>query len=60
MGIELAASLIAAKSAATQQTIAIAVVKKAHQMEMALLEQLDAVARSAPPQGQGRVVDKLA
>lgn len=60
MGIELAASLIAAKSAATQQTIAIAVVKKAHQMEMALLEQLDAVARSAPPAGQGRVVDKLA
>lgn len=51
---------MAARTAATQQTVALAIVKKNHEMEQMLIQMVDQVARSAPPPGQGRVVDKVA
>jgi hypothetical protein len=53
-------SLAAAQTASTRQSVAMAVLKQAHEAEMALVQMIDAVARSAPPPGQGKVVDKLA
>lgn len=45
----------------TQALAQIAVLKKNHQMEMALLDMVAKVADSAPaPEGQGRIVDKRA
>ena len=60
MDMDLTSQLLAARSAGTQQSIAIAVLKKSHEMEMSLIQMVDQVARSAPPPGQGTRVDKLA
>ncbi len=60
MGNDLSAVLAAARTAATQQSMQLAMVKKAHEMQMALAQMVDQVARAAPPPGQGTVVDKLA
>lgn len=57
---DLATALIGARTAATQQSIALAVLKKSHEMQMALVQMIDETARAAPPPGQGKVVDKLA
>jgi len=60
MNLDLTSQLLAARSSGTQQSIAMAVLKKSHEMEMSLIQTVDAVARSAPPPGQGTRVDKLA
>ena len=60
MDSDLATSLITARVASTQQSIALAVVRKSHEMQMALVQMIDETARAAPPPGQGKVVDKLA
>ena len=61
MDTDLSMSLIAARTAATQQSAALAIVKKSHEMDMALVQMVDQTARAAPPPpGQGRVVDKTA
>jgi hypothetical protein len=60
MDMDLAGSVLAARGAATQQAVAIAIIKQNHEMQQALIQMVDEVARSAPPPGQGRVVDKLA
>lgn len=60
MDTDLAGSLLVARAASTQQSVALAVVKKQHEMQMALVQMVDEVARAAPPPGQGRVVDKVA
>jgi hypothetical protein len=60
MSSDLSMALVAARSAQTQQSAMIAIVKKNHEMDMALANMIDQVARSAPPPGQGRVVDKVA
>lgn len=60
MDTDLAMSLIAARTAATQQSASMAIIKKNHEMEMALVQMVDQVARSAPPPGQGRIVDRTA
>jgi hypothetical protein len=60
MDMDLAGALMAARTAATQQSAALTIVKKNHEMEQALIQMVDQVARSAPPPGQGRVVDKVA
>jgi hypothetical protein len=60
MDTDLATQLVSMRAAGTQQTIAMAILKKNHEMEMSLLQTLDQVARSAPPPGQGTRVDKLA
>jgi len=60
MESDLSAVLAVAKTAATQQSMQLAMVKKAHEMQMSLAQMVDQVARAAPPPGQGTVVDKLA
>jgi hypothetical protein len=60
MGIDVASAMVAMRSAATQQSASIAIMKKNHEMQMSLLQMLDEVVRSAPPPGQGTVVDKIA
>jgi hypothetical protein len=60
MDMDLTSQLLAARSQGTQHSIAIAVLKKSHEMEMSLIQMVDSVARSAPPPGQGTKVDKIA
>lgn len=60
MDTDLTSQLVAARSMSTQHSIAIAVLKKQHEMEMSLLQMVDQTARAAPPPGQGTRVDKLA
>lgn len=60
MDTDLTSQLLAARSMGTQQSIAIAVLKKQHEMDMSLIQMVDQTARAAPPPGQGTKVDKLA
>lgn len=60
MDIDPVASVLAARTAGTQNTIQLAVLKKSHEMEMSLLSMIDQQVRAAPPAGQGTRVDKLA
>ncbi len=60
MDIDLTMQMLAARSAATTNSVQIAVVKKAHEMQTELLETLMQTALSAPPPGQGLKIDKLA
>ncbi len=60
MDTDLSSHLIAAQSSQTRFSAQVAIVKKNHEMEMALVQMVDEVARSAPPPGQGTKVDKLA
>ncbi len=60
MDIDLSMQMLAARSAATTNSVQIAVVKKAHEMQTDLLETLMQTALSAPPPGQGLKVDKQA
>ena len=57
---ELATSLITARTAQTHQSVQIAVIKKAHEMQTELLDMLTQAAKPPPPPGQGKVVDKSA
>ena len=58
--MDLTSQLLAARSQGTQHSIAIAVLKKSHEMEMSLIQMVDSVARAAPPPGPGTKVDKIA
>jgi hypothetical protein len=60
MDTDLSTSLAVAQSTSTRHSVAIAVLKQVHEAERALVQMVDEVARSAPPPGQGKVVDKLA
>ena len=60
MDTDLTSLLLAARSTGTQQSIAIAVLKKQHEMDMSLIQMVDQTARAVPPPGQGTKVDKLA
>jgi len=60
LDIDLTMQMLAARSAATTNSVQIAVVKKAHEMQTELLETLMQTALSAPPPGQGLKIDKLA
>ncbi len=58
--MELANSVMAAKQSAILQTASIKVLKKQHEMQMALINMIAEVASSAPPpSGQGTIVDKF-
>jgi hypothetical protein len=58
---DVATQLLAMRMGATQQAASMAILKKNHEMEMALVNMVAEVARSAPaPSGQGLVVDKRA
>jgi hypothetical protein len=59
--MELSQSIMAAKQSAVQQSAAIKIMKKSHEMQMSIINMIDSVARSAPaPDGQGLTVDKTA
>lgn len=60
MNTDLAMQMIAMNTVQTQNSVQIAVFKKAHEMQTDLLDTLMQTALSAPPPGQGAKVDKLA
>jgi hypothetical protein len=67
MDSDLSALLMAANAGATRQSVQVAVMRKAHEMDQAVLQLIDdgmknQVAVSGPPaaDGTGRVVDKHA
>ncbi|KKB07678.1 hypothetical protein [Devosia chinhatensis] len=60
MDIDLSMQMLAARTAATSNSLQVAIVKKSHEMQTELLETLMQTALSAPPPGQGTKVDKLA
>ncbi len=58
---DITTQLLAMRMGATQQIAQIAIMKKAHEMDLALVNMIAEVAKSAPaPSGQGLVVDKRA
>lgn len=58
---DVATQLIAMRMAGTQQAASMAMLKKNNEMEMALVNMVAEIAKSAPaPSGQGMVVDKRA
>ena len=60
MNTDLAMQMVATKTAVTQNSVQLAVFKKAMDMQSDLLETLMQTALSAPPPGQGLKLDKLA
>lgn len=60
MNSDLSMQVLAMNSTKLQNSMQIAVFKKAHEMQTDLLDTLMQTARSAPPPGQGARVDKLA
>lgn len=60
MDMSLVDQTLAMKAAQTKQIAGIKMLKAEHQMQMSLIEMIDEVARSAPPPGQGTVVDRSA
>ncbi len=60
MNTDLTTSLLTARTAMTQNSVQMAVFKKAHDMEANLLNALMQTALSPPPPGQGTRVDKEA
>jgi hypothetical protein len=60
MNTDLSMQVIAMNSSKLQNSMQIAVFKKAHDMQTDLLETLMQTALSAPPPGQGVKIDKLA
>jgi hypothetical protein len=58
---DITTQLLAMRAAGTQQAAQMALIKKNHEMEMAIVNMVAEVAKSAPPpSGQGLVVDKRA
>lgn len=60
MDTDLSTQMTALQGARTQFSAQIAMVRKNHEMDMALIQMVDQVARAAPPPGQGTKVDKIA
>lgn len=60
MNTDLSMQVMAMNSAKLQNSVQIAVFKKANEMQNELLDTLMQSALSAPPTGQGTRVDKLA
>jgi|GEM_PF-469446 len=65
MDSDLSTLLVAAQAGATRQNVQIAVMRKANEMDQAVLSLIDEGAQnlkavSPPPEGMGRVVDKQA
>lgn len=60
MNTDLSMQMLQMNTAATQNSVQIAVFKKAHEMQSDLLNNLMQTALSAPPPGQGLKVDKQA
>jgi hypothetical protein len=60
MNTDLSTQVLAMNSAKLQNSMQVAIFKKAHEMQTNLLETLMQTALSAPPPGQGIQIDKLA
>lgn len=60
MNTDLASSLMTARTAQTQHSVQVAIVKKQHDMQTQLLDMLLQPAQAALPAGQGAQVDKTA
>ena len=60
MNTDLSTQIMQMNSTRLQNSMQIAVFKKAHEMQTDLLETLMQTALSAPPPGQGVKVDRLA
>jgi len=60
MDTDLVTSVIAARQSATLELAQLKLIKKQHEMDKTLIDMIDAVARSAPPPGQGTLIDKTA
>lgn len=60
MSSDLTMQVMGMNSSKLQNSVQVAVFKKAHDMQTNLLETLMQTALSAPPPGQGIKVDKLA
>lgn len=61
MNADVTAQLLSMQQGKTQLLAQLAVIKKSHEMEMALVDMLDQATRPAPaPAGQGTFVDKRA
>lgn len=61
MAGDLTTQLLSMQTGRIQQSAQIAIMRKNHQMDMALVDMIDDTLRNAPaPTGQGRVVDKRA
>ncbi|MNR67293.1 hypothetical protein D3C85_1912070 [compost metagenome] len=60
MNTDLSTQMLQMSSAKLQNSVQIAVFKKAHEMQTDLINTLIQVSQSAPPPGQGAKVDKLA
>lgn len=60
MNTDLSMQLLQMNSTRLQNSVQIAVFKKAHEMQADLVNTLIEVSQSAPPPGQGVKVDKLA
>jgi hypothetical protein len=57
---DLSTQMLQMNSAKLQNSVQIAVFKKAHEMQTDLINTLIQVSQSAPPPGQGSKVDKTA
>jgi hypothetical protein len=60
MNTDLSMQMMQMNSTKLQNSVQIAVFKKAHEMQTDLMQTLMQVSQSAPPPGQGVRVDKLA
>lgn len=60
MNTDLSMQMMQMNSAKLQNSVQIAVFKKAHEMQTDLINTLIQVSQSAPPPGQGLKVDKTA
>lgn len=60
MNTDLSMQMMQMHSAKLNNSVQIAVFKKAHEMQTDLMQTLMQVAQSAPPPGQGTKVDKTA
>lgn len=57
---DLSMQMLQMNSVKLQNSVQIAVIKKAHEMQTDLIETLMQVSQAAPPPGQGTRIDKLA
>jgi len=58
--MEISSQIMAMKQSATQQTATLKIIKKQHEMQMSMIDLIAQTAKTAPPAGQGLVIDKTA
>ena len=58
--MELSTNILAVKQSSTMQTAQIKIMKKQNEMQQVMIDMIAQAARSAPPSGQGTIIDKTA